>query len=142
MARIFGYRLGIASAALAVCLAAIPAAAPAGLFVTIGPKHVVASEPIADCSSKAKAALTSILGSAYEAGDGTGEWLGYGNRDNSGKSSEAAAIHCYPMDTGYVVTITCAVEVPPNPVMAADLCSKLDTAFGAKTAALVTSNGI
>jgi hypothetical protein len=52
-----------------------------------------------------------------------------------GNSLAAAAVHCYPADTGYVVTFTCAVQAPPYQDSANGLCTKLATAFDTKATA-------
>ena len=128
MPRTNRYRLGFFAVALALNVAVCTARAPADLYMTVGERRVVQNEQVADCSTKAKNALNTVLTNAFEAGDGTGQWLAYGGPDNS----EAAAIHCYPLDNGYSVTFTCTVQVPPSPSMAADLCTKLSAAFAPK----------
>ncbi|HVA32619.1 MAG TPA: hypothetical protein VNG31_00635 [Candidatus Baltobacteraceae bacterium] len=138
MAWTFRYRPAIVIGVLIGAVVASTASAPAEVDMVVGARHLVANAPLADCSTKAKAALNSVLINAFETGTGTGEWLGYGPPDANGHATAAAAIHCYPIDTGYVVTITCAVQLPPNPITAADLCAKLDTALGATTAASAT----
>jgi hypothetical protein len=133
------YRVALFAVALALGFALVSAAAPAALEMVVGARTVVQNEPLSDCTSKAKNALNTVLQNAFEAGDGTGQWLAYGPLDSAGHASATAAIHCYPVDTGYVVTFTCAAEVPPNPDTATGLCAKLTGAFGAgKTAALAT----
>ncbi len=106
------------------------APAPAALDMVVGARRVVQNEPVSTCSSKAKTALSAQLPTVFEAGDGTGQWLGYGTADSTGHSSAAAAIHCYPVGNGYVVTFTCAVDQPPNPEDASTLCGKLAGSFG------------
>ena len=130
-------RLTTFAAALTFNIAFLCAAAPAEIEMVIGARMAVANAPISDCSAKAKTALNAVLQNAFEAGDGTGQWLAYGPLDSSGHSSATAAIHCYPVDTGYSVTITCAVEVPPNPDTATSLCTKLAAAFPAQKSALI-----
>lgn len=137
MARTFDCRLTLLIAAFACALGASSAPAPAALDMYVGARTVVPNEPVADCSAKAKNALNAVLQNAFEAGEGTGQWLAYGPPDYSGHANATAAIHCYPVDNGYVVTFTCAVDVPPNPDSASALCAKLTAAFGGKTAALV-----
>jgi hypothetical protein len=122
-------RLTTFAVALTLNVAFLSAAAPAEIEMVIGARTTVANAPISDCSAKAKTALNTVLQNAFEAGDGTGQWLAYGPLDSSGHSSATAAIHCYPVDTGYYVTFTCAVEVPPNPDTASSLCTKLAAAF-------------
>jgi len=136
------YRLASFAVALVLNVGLLTAVAPAEIEMVIGARTTVANEPVSDCSAKAKTALNAVLQNAFEAGEGTGQWLAYGPLDSSGHSSATAAIHCYPVDTGYVVTFTCAVEVPPNPDTATNLCTKLAAAFPAqKTASAVTPAG-
>jgi hypothetical protein len=139
VARTSRYRLASFAVALTLNVALLTAAAPAEIEMVIGTRTTVANEPVSDCSAKAKTALNAVLQNAFEAGDGTGQWLAYGPLDSSGHSSATAAIHCYPVDNGYYVTLTCAVEVPPNPDTATSLCTKLAAAFPAqKTASVAT----
>jgi hypothetical protein len=95
-----------------------------------GTRSVVQNKPVSDCSAKAKAALNTVLQNAFEAGAGTGQWLARGSATSPASDTQAVAIHCFPVDNGYVVTITCAAEVPPNTITATDLCAKVSAAFG------------
>lgn len=136
MAKTSRVRFASFAAAFVLCFAVTSVAAPAALDMAIGTRLVVANEPVSDCSTKAKNALNSVLQNAFEAGEGTGQWLAYGPLDTAGNASATAAVHCFPVDTGYVVTFTCATEVPPNADSAVGLCTKLSAAFGSgKTAA-------
>ncbi len=131
MARIS--RRCVAAFAVAVVLdfALVSTSAFAAVEMSIGSRAIVPNAPVSQCSAKAKSALNSVLqGGAAEAGENTGQWLSYGPADSSGNSSSAAAIHCYPIDHGYVATFTCAVESPVNPESASALCTKLTSAFG------------
>ncbi|MEO6835447.1 MAG: hypothetical protein ABI231_06015 [Candidatus Tumulicola sp.] len=120
-------------------MAASTAAAPAALVMSTGQRFVVPSAPPTECSAKAKTALNSQLQTAGETSPGTGQWIAYGPVDSSGHASAAAAIHCFPVGSGYVVTFTCAVEEPPNPYDADDLCTRLGASFKGKvTAPLAT----
>ena len=121
--------LPAAACALALGAAALPASA--ALDLAVGARKIVKNQPVSGCNAAAKNALNSVLSDAAEIGSGdTGEWRAYGAPDSSGHSSAAAAVHCYPVDDGYVVTFTCAVETPPNADTASALCGKLATAFG------------
>jgi len=106
----------------------------AALDLVVGSRTVVQSAPVSDCDNKAKTSLTSVLQNATEAGDGTHEWFAHGASDANGQFTSAAAVNCFPVGTGYVVTITCTAEIPPNPQTAADICNKISTAFGATAA--------
>lgn len=137
-----GYRAGLCAVALAS--ASLWAAAPAlaDLQTVVGPRTVVTGEPVGSCGVKAKAALDSVLQDAIESDTGSGEWLAFGAPDRSGNATSAAAIHCYAVGNGYVVTFTCAAQVPPNPDTAATVCTKLVAAFpGAQAAAWLPARG-
>lgn len=127
-ARLGRYALWIG--ALIANAALVTAVASASVDMTVGTREVVQNHPLSDCSTRAKSALSSVLQNAAEAGTGTGQWLAYGPADASGGSTSAAAIHCYPLERGYVVTFTCAVQTPPNGETASALCTKLTGAFG------------
>jgi hypothetical protein len=132
------YRFALCVTAFAFAFGTSGAPAPAALDMYVGARTIVQNEPIGDCSTKAKNALNAVLQNAFEAGEGTGQWLAYGPPDYSGHANATAVIHCFPVDNGYVVTFTCAVDVPPNPDTASALCAKLVAAFGAgKTAAFL-----
>jgi hypothetical protein len=138
LARTSNARVARFIVAFAFAFGASGTAAPAALDMYLGARTVVQNEPIGDCSTKAKNALNAVLQNAFEAGEGTGQWLAYGPPDYSGHANATAAIHCFPVDTGYVATFTCAVDVPPNPDTASALCAKLVAAFDAgKTAAFL-----
>lgn len=129
-------RIAIAAVALLTCVSFLTARAPAGILIAIGDSITVTNEPISDCNAKAKTALDSVLQNAGD--NGAGVWLAYGPPDSSGHASATATVHCYPIDNGYNVSFTCAVEVPPNPDTATTLCTKLAAAFPSQKAALVT----
>ncbi|MDQ2865428.1 MAG: hypothetical protein M3R51_04325 [Candidatus Eremiobacteraeota bacterium] len=121
--------------ALVADMVLVSAPAPASIDLVVGSRTVVANAPIADCNTKAKGALTAVLHYAFDVKPGTGQWFAYGPRDADGKSSAAAAVQCYPVNTGYVVTFTCSAEVPPSPDTASVLCTKLTAAFGSGASA-------
>lgn len=129
--------------AVACAMASLLAAAPASadLQSVVGARTVVTGEPVSSCSAKAKAALDSVLQNAFGSEDGW-DWLAYGAPDRSGNATSGAAINCYQLGDGYLVTFTCAAQVPPNPDTAATICTKLVAAFpGAKAAAWLPSRG-
>jgi hypothetical protein len=128
-------RFATAAAAIAICTALLTLPARAEILMVIGDSITVAGQPIADCNAKAKTALNSVLQNAGD--NGSGVWLAYGSPDSSGHYSATAAIHCFPVDNGYNVSFTCAVEVPPNPDTAIALCSKIQAAFPAQKTAMV-----
>ena len=137
------FRLVAFAIGLGIALTISTAPAPAAVDMVAGPRHIVTGTGVADCNAKAKTALNAVLTNAFEAVAGTGEWIAYGVLNAIGKPEAAAAVHCYPLDNGYLVTFTCAVQLPTSTNLTAnDLCTKLDTAFGAKAAAFQrTTNG-
>jgi hypothetical protein len=135
VSKTLGIRLTVSLMGLALGIGVTAAPVPAALDMVVGARNVVKNEPVSSCNAKAKAALTAVLQSALEVGTGdTGEWKGIGPADSSGNSFAAAAIHCYPLDevSGYLVTITCAAQTPPNPDTASAICDKLSAALGAQ----------
>jgi hypothetical protein len=131
VARTFCNRLVALGAGFALAFGLTGARAPAALDMFDGARQVV-KQPVSACNSGAKSALNSVLQGASEIGSGdTGEWKAYGPPDASGNSFAAAAIHCYPLtDDSYLVTFTCAAQVPPNADTANALCTKITAAFG------------
>lgn len=133
MARISRFRGPLCALALVLGVALTSAAAPAAIDMVDGARNVVAHKPVSDCSANAKAALNAVMQNAFEAGAGTGQWLAYGTPDSAGRSYTSAAIHCFPVNDGYVVTFTCAAEIPTVGDTASALCAKLTAAFGTGT---------
>ncbi len=76
--------------------------------------------------------------SPYEAGTGSGEWAATGPKDAQGFSTSAAAVNCFLVGNGYVVTLTCAVERPKNTESATDLCARIEKAFDSQQVGEVT----
>jgi hypothetical protein len=128
-------RTAFFAAAVAGALALGSAPARASLDTVIGPRTTVENKPFADCSARAKAALQSTMQNAFEAGAGSGEWIGVGRIAAGADASSSAVIECHPTGTGYAASFTCAAEIPPSPDTAASLCNKLYAAFNAAPAA-------
>ncbi len=128
----YRFRVACAAAALACGLALTNAPARANLDTVIAQRVVVPTGTPAECSARAKDALTTVMNSAFEAGKGSGQWIGVTRV--GGSASAAAVLECHPLDSGYVASFTCSVQVPPNPDTASTLCGKLTAAFGASTA--------
>jgi hypothetical protein len=128
-------RFALFAVALTLAFGWSAAAAPAAVEMSTGLRHIEASAPLSDCSVKAKNALNSNLQNAFETSPDSGMWLAYGAADASGHASAAAAIHCFPVGKGYVVTFTCSVELPPSLFSASDLCLKINATFLGKVAA-------
>lgn len=122
-------RIAMTSAGLTLALTATAAHAPAALDMSLGERRVVTGQSIAACNAAAKAALNGVLNSAIEIGNNTGEWEGLEPASGPDGTTATAAIHCFPLGSGYVVTFTCSTQVPPNPDSANALCSKLSAAF-------------
>jgi hypothetical protein len=109
--------------AAAVFLASLPeSAAIASVELSAGIRHVSDTGSLADCSAKAKASLETYLPGASESSPGSGEWSAMGQNVATGAASSGAAVRCYALPKGYVVTFTCAVQLPANPYGAGELC--------------------
>ncbi len=107
--------------ALIVC----GAIASASVDLATGIRHVVPSGTLADCDSRASAALAAYL--QHVLSPTQDEWVGTGPAGEGIQSdtTSAGTIHCYAHAGGYVVTFTCAVEAPNNPYTATALCQDL-----------------
>jgi hypothetical protein len=126
------HRIAAVAVGFTLALGITGARAPAALDMFVGARVLVKAQTLSSCNAKAKSALNAVLQNATEVGTGdTGEWKAYGAPDASGNTFAAAAVHCYPIDNGYLVTFTCAAQVPPNPDTASALCGKLAAAFNA-----------
>lgn len=112
-----------------------PSPARASIDMAVGARGSAVNASSDACSASANAALTTAMGHpAVEAGTGTGQWLGFGANDSNGNPTASAAIHCYPVGTGYVVTVTCATERGAGSETAAALCARIEKAFVTPTA--------
>ena len=129
MTRISRCRVALLAVGLIAAFGALSTPAPAALDMNVGVGKVVANQPLSACNGSAKTALNSVLQDAVELGGDTGEWLAFGAPDSANGSTAAATIHCYPLGSAYLVTFTCAAQVPPSPDSAAALCTKLTAAF-------------
>ena len=117
-----------ATAVLTAVLGSVPARA--SIDMVAGARGTATQAANSACSASASAALTTTFGNpAIEAGAGTGQWLGFGADDSNKNPTASAAIHCYPVGKGYVVTITCATERAAGAETAADLCARVEKAF-------------
>jgi hypothetical protein len=124
-----------AAALMLLSAAFMSSPARAALDTVIGPRTVVPNKPLSDCSARAKSALDSVLQNAFEAGTGSGEWIGAERLSSGGDAAAEAVIECHPVDNGYAASFTCAAQVPPSPITASMLCNKLVAAFGAQQTA-------
>ncbi|HTV92681.1 MAG TPA: hypothetical protein VMG98_08185 [Verrucomicrobiae bacterium] len=101
------------------------AVAPASVDLATGIRHVVPTGTIADCDSKASAALGAYL--QHVLSPTQDEWVGTGPKTEGIQSdtTSAGTIRCFAHAGGYVVTFTCSVEAPNNPYTATALCDDL-----------------
>ncbi len=125
--------VAVALIAGALC---IPAPSRAAVQMSTGIRHVSPDGSSEECSAKAKASLDAYLQNAAESSPGSGDWLAAGQNPLAGATTSAAAVRCYPLAKGYVVTFTCAVQAPENPYGADALCLDIAHKFygGALTA--------
>lgn len=126
---IIGARSRVFAATLCAGILLTSALAPAAVDLSTGLIHVVPNGTMAECRSKAQAALAAYLQNPAEATPG--EWIARGVSQSNGVSDTTAAgsIHCFAHGSGYVVSFTCAVEAPNNPYDAASLCEDLEANF-------------
>ncbi len=110
----------VAIATVALCLLFAKVSAPAAVEMSIGIRHVSDTGGLEDCSAKAKSALGAYLQNVTESA--SGEWLAVGQNPMAQTTTAAAAVRCYQLPKGYVVTFTCAVQSPENPYGADALC--------------------
>jgi hypothetical protein len=96
--------------------------APASVDISAGIRHVSPDGTLADCSDKAKTALDAFLQDAAETNSGSGDWVAHSQNGIAGSPTAIAAVRCYALAKGYVVTFTCTVELPDNPYTASALC--------------------
>jgi len=126
-------RHALFAAALMFAAALSYAAATASVDMATGIRYVIPSGSIDDCSAKAKTALGAYLQVVSESSPGSNEWVGYGPTTERGQAtSAAAAVHCYPVGNGYVVTFDCSVQLPNNPYDASALCLDIAHNFSGK----------
>lgn len=123
--------MAVVTAGVALAMSGTALRAPAALDMALGDRKVVDNQPLSACDVSAKAALTSVIDNATEIG-ATNEWVGYAPATGPDGIVATAAIHCFPVGNGYLVTFTCSTQVPPNPDSASALCGKLSAAFEAK----------
>jgi hypothetical protein len=115
-------RAAVLAAASFCTLVLCGAPAPAAVELSVGIRHVSPDGSAQECSDKAKTALGTFLQNAAESSPGSGEWIATGQNPQAGAVTAAATVRCYPLSKGYVVTFTCAVQLPENPYGADGLC--------------------
>jgi hypothetical protein len=106
--------------------------AHAGVQMSTGIRYVVPTGTVAECSTKAQTALAAYLGTPTEKTPGSGEWMAYGAVGKSGTPQSSAVVRCNAVDTGYVVTFTCAVQMPGSPYASDALCLDIAHNFSGK----------
>lgn len=129
-------RLVFFAAAMSLSVLWSGARAPAAVEMSTGIRHVSEEGSSAECSAKARAALNAFLSGATESSPSSGEWLASAQNALAGAVTASATVRCYPLAKGYVVTFTCAVQLPENPYGADALCLDIAHKFygGALTA--------
>jgi hypothetical protein len=105
------------------------AGAPAAVDMSVGIRYVSQDGAVSDCSSKARASLNAFLQEAAETSAGSGDWLAHSRNGPAGTPTATAAVRCYALSKGYVVTFTCAVQLPDNPYTADTLCKDVAHKF-------------
>lgn len=109
------------------------AAAPAAVKMSTGIRYVIPDGSAADCSTKAKTALSAYLQNPTESSPGSGEWLAFGSSGlTPGPNTSGAVVHCYAVGKGYVVTFTCVVAQPGSLYDADALCLDVAHNFSGK----------
>lgn len=115
-------RAAFAAIALLAALVWCGGGAPAAVDMSVGIRHVSPDGSLADCSAKAKESLDAFLQGAAESNPGSGDWVGHSQNGIAGSPTAVATVRCYALATGYVVTFTCAVQLPDSPYTADALC--------------------
>lgn len=103
--------------------------APAAVDISVGIRHVSPDGGLSDCSAKAKASLDAFLEGAAETSAGSGDWVAHSRVGLAGAPTATAVVRCYALPKGYVVTFTCAVQLPDNPYSSDDLCKDVAHKF-------------
>jgi hypothetical protein len=120
-----------AAAALVAAVLACSLVARAGVQMSTGIRYVIPNASPAECGTKAQAALAPYLENAAESPAGSGDWIASGPT-GSVHTTASATVNCSPVGKGYVVTFTCAVQVPENPYTADALCMDIAHNFSGK----------
>lgn len=129
-------RFVLAVVALLAGIVWCSAGAPAAVDISVGIRHVSPDGSLTDCSAKAKASLDAFLQDAAETSTGSGDWTAHAQNGITGTPTATAVVRCYALPKGYVVTFTCAVQLPDNPYSSDELCKDVAHKFygGAITA--------
>lgn len=110
--------------------------ARAAVDFSAGIRHLSDTGSLSDCSAKAKQSLDAFLDDAAESNPGSGDWSAHSANGMAGTPTATAVVRCFALSRGYVVTFTCAVQLPDNPFTADALCLDVAHKFygGALTA--------
>jgi hypothetical protein len=127
----------IAAAGLLIAIVWCSSPAPAAVDFSVGIRYVTDTGSLSDCSAKAKESLDAFLQDASESSPGSGDWIAHSSNGVNGTPTANAVVRCYGLSHGYVVTFTCAVQLPDNPYTANALC--LDVAHKFHGAGAITS---
>lgn len=125
-------KLFAVAAIFAVLLCSTPTRAAVD-FAT-GLRYVMTTGTLADCSAKAKTALSAYLQTPTENPPDSGDWVAFGPMTATGPQAYTsyAAVRCAALDQGYVVTFTCSAESPNSPYTAGALCLDVAHNFSGK----------
>jgi len=135
----FVHRFGLAAAVFSLNVLLCSAAAPAAVEISTGIRYVMDSGTPAECSAKAQTALNAYLQNTSEQPQGSGDWIAFGPVGGVGAQTTSAVVRCYPTGKGYVVTFTCAVEMPGSPYSADALCLDVAHNFSGKPVTTLAS---
>jgi len=111
--------------------------APAALDFSVGIRYVSDTGSTSECSAKAQQSLNAFLQGASESSPGSGDWIAHSQNGVNGTPTASAVVRCFGLSHGYVVTFTCAVQLPDNPYTANALC--LDVAHKFHGAGAITA---
>jgi len=133
----FARRGALVALGLVAALVWSNASAPASVDISVGIRYLSPTGTLADCSAKAKDSLNAFLAGSVESSPGSGEWLGESANGVAGTPTAMAAVRCYAMPKGYVVTFTCFAQLPDNPYTADALCKDVAHKFYGGTLAVI-----
>jgi len=123
------YRVVLSAVAFCGGLLASIAPVKAAVDLSVGIRHVSDDGTLQDCSSKARASLNAFLQNASESVPGSGDWSAYSRNGPDGTPAAAAALRCYALPKGYVVTFTCVIQSPASPYTPDALCLNIAHKF-------------
>lgn len=125
-------RPAVALFAAIAAMLACNSTAPAAVQMSTGIRYVMPSGTTAECSTKAKSALSAFLENPTEQPPGSGDWKAEGPPGATAITA-SGVVRCTALPKGYLVTFTCIVQSPENPYSADDLCLDVAHSFSGKT---------